>query len=370
MKRRVAISILLALILATAACGSGPGIEPAATVPTDPGVNLLVVAEGEVELRREAWSDYHRTAFGAVLHRGDLLRPGSGANAVVLCDDVRTWVVPSGMPSGLTNGCPPPAEPVLARGESQLGSTRGGTDPAIPYIISPRKTRLLDDRPLLSWNEIPGASSYAVQVKDTNTGQIIWETMVAGSDLPYPGEPPLESGVTYLLIVEADNGRSSQDEGVPGLGFSLLDEGDAQRVRAAAAQVGGLQLHDEAQALALAQIYTAHGVIAEAMGILEPLAQAGSRAGAVYRTLGDLYQHVGLSLDAEARYLTAVELAEAAEDVEGEAAAQAELGEVYATLGNKAEAVRWLEEAQAGYGALGDSQRMSELAERLEELNP
>ena len=52
MKWRVATSILLALILATTACGSGPGIEPTATVPTDPGVNLLVVAEGEVELRR------------------------------------------------------------------------------------------------------------------------------------------------------------------------------------------------------------------------------------------------------------------------------------------------------------------------------
>jgi len=368
MKSRVCVLTVLAVMLATAACGTGPAAEPAETSAADPGFNLLVVAEGEVELQRQEWSDYHRTAFGAVLHRGDMLRPGSGVNAVVLCDDVSTWAVPPGMPSGLSNGCPSPQEPVLVRGESELASTRGGTDPGIPFIISPRKTNLLDDRPLLSWTEPPGVSGYLVQIKNADTGEIIWETTSGGHELPYPGEPALESGVTYLLIVEAEGGGSSQDEAVPGLGFRILDETDAERVRAATEQVAELALDDEATALALAQIYISHELVAEAIEVLEPLAEAGSQSAALQRTLGDLYRHAGLSLQAQESYTRALELAEADQDVEGQAAAQAALGEVYATLGDADEAVSWLEKAQSGYAALGDTQRASELGERMADL--
>jgi hypothetical protein len=368
MKTRVCVLTVLAVVLATAACGAAPPAEPAATAGGDPGFNLLVVADGEVELQRREWSDYHRTAFGAVLHRGDMLRPASGANAVVLCDDVNTWIVPPGMPSGLSNGCPSPQEPVLVRRESELASTRGGTDPSIPFIISPRKTELLDDRPLLSWNELTGVSSYLVQVKNTDTGEIIWQTTSAGHELPYPGQPALESGVTYLLIIEAEGGGSSQDEAVPGLGFRVLEETDAQAVRAATEQIEGLSLNGEAKALALAQIYIPHELIAEAIQLLEPLADAGSQSAAIHRTLGDLYRHTGLSLHAQEEYTRAVELAEADQDVEGEAAAQAALGEVYAALGDADEAVSCLEKAQSGYEALGDTQRASELGERMADL--
>lgn len=368
MKNRVCVSMVLAIVLATAACGTGPAAEPVGTTAADPGVNLLVLAEGGVELQRQEWSDYHRTAFGAMLHRGDLLRPGSGANAVVLCDDMSTWTVPPGVPSGLSNGCPLPRESVLVRGESELASTRGGTDPTTPFIISPRKTNLLNDRPLLSWNEPPGISGYLVQIKNTGTGQIIWETTSEGHEIPYPGEPALESGVTYLLIVEADNGCTSQDEGVPGLGFRLLDESDAQRVRAAGEQVAGLALVDEAKALALAQIYISHALIAEAIDLVEPLAEAGSESAALHRTLGDLYRYTGLTLHAEESYTRALELAEADQDVEGEAAAQAALGEVYATLGDAEKAVSCLEKAQSAYATLGDTQRASELGERMVDL--
>ena len=116
-------------------------------------------------------------------------------------------------------------------------------------------------------------------------------------------------------------------------------------------------------------LYGGHGLIAEAIEMLKALAEDTSQAAAVYRTLGDLYRQIGLNLLAEARYLKAVELAKAARDVEGQAAVQAGLGEVNAELGKKDEAGRWLNQARAGYEALGDLQRARELQERVTDLS-
>jgi len=370
---------LLVLILGLALLGCGP----AATAPppppdtpspsgdqsdefTDPGLNLLVAQQGEVLLKRAAWSDYHPTGFGTVLERGDLLKlSGEGAQAKVLCDNLTLWPVPGGAPAGLNSGCPQPPEPALTRGGAKVGATRG-VDPLVPYIISPRASKLLDNAPTLRWNDT-GGGPYTVQVRG---GDLSWgQEEVAQTELAYPGEPALEPGVFYLLVVQDGQGRSSQDEGLKGLGFSLLEEAEAGRVRADAERITGLGLSSEAEALALARLYAGHGLIAEAVEILEGLVEEGSQQAAIHQALADLYGEIGLTLLAEPRYLEAVELAEAEGNVEGLAAAQACLGEIYAGLNNAEEAVRWLSQAQANYERLGDAQRASEIAERLGELD-
>ena len=370
---------LLVLILGLALLGCGP----AATAPppppdtpspsgdqsdefTDPGLNLLVAQQGEVLLKRAAWSDYHPTGFGTVLERGDLLKlSGEGAQAKVLCDNLTLWPVPGGAPAGLNSGCPQPPEPALTRGGAKVGATRG-VDPLVPYIISPRASKLLDNAPTLRWNDT-GGGPYTVQVRG---GDLSWgQEEVAQTELAYPGEPALEPGVFYLLVVQDGQGRSSQDEGLKGLGFSLLEEAEAGRVRADAERITGLGLSREAKALALARLYAGHGLIAEAVEILEGLVEEGSQQAAIHQALADLYGEIGLTLLAEPRYLEAVELAEAEGNVEGLAAAQACLGEIYAGLNNAEEAVRWLSQAQANYERLGDTARASEIAERLGGLN-
>ena len=363
---------LIVLTVTAVTCGRRIGPAQVSVEPLEEtgesGINLLVVAEGEVLLKRQTWADYYQTAFGAVLHRGDLLQVSNNAKAVVLCDGFFRWRVPIGVPSGLTNGCPQSPEPVLVSGKSELGSTRGGNDMSIPYIISPRRTQLLNNRPLLRWNETTEASSYHVQIKNTDTDQTIWDETMDVSAVTYPGEPPLEPNVTYLLIVVADNGTSSPDEGVPDLSFSLLDEHNAQNKWAGAVKLTELNLSAEAEAFVMAKLYAGHNLIAEAIEMLEILAEGGSQKAAVYRTLGDLYRHIGLNLLAEDRYLTAIQLTDVADDVEGLATAQAGLGEVYVALGKVDEAIKWLTEAKAGYDALGDTERTSELENRLAEL--
>jgi hypothetical protein len=360
-RHRNLVSVLLMLIFSVLACGGSPRIV---SPRLDQGVNLLIVVEGEVLLKRDAWSDFHPTSFGAVLYRGDQLRPASGANVVVLCDNLAAWTVPSGVQSGLNNGCPQNSEPQLVRGGSAIGNTRGATDQLIPYIISPRATKLLNSTPTLRWHAVPGAKSYTVRISG-----IDWQEEVNTTAFAYPGNPPLQSGSDYLLIVEADNGKSSKDEGLPGLGFSLLPAEEIERIRVDVGTIDGLNLSEEATVFALAQLYAGRSLYAEAIEMLEGLAESDSRATNVFRELGEFYQQVGLLVLAESRYTRALELAETTGDVEGAAAAKAKLGEVYLALGNKNEALRWWTQAQTGYESLGDSQRASQIAGQLAELN-
>jgi hypothetical protein len=362
MESRRLISTVLTLVLMSLVFGCSPS-APTSPPETKPGLNLVITAEGEVLLKRDSWTKFHSTSFGAVLYRGDQLQPAADAKVVVLCEDLTTWTVPSGSPSGLNNGCPQVPEPALVSAGGLIANTRGGTDPLIPYSISPRATKLLDPMPTLRWNAVPSAKTYTLRISG-----IDWQEQLEVTEFKYPGNPELQPGVDYLLIIEADNGKSSKDEGLPGLGFSLLTEEEADHIRADTAKLDALNLSEDAKAFALAQLYSGHQLYAEAIELLEASATANDQATNVYRALGELYQQVGLLMQAESRYLRAVEIAEAVSDIESGTAAKAKLGEVYLALGNKNEARDWLTQAQTGYESLGDSQRAGEIAEQLQEL--
>ena len=397
MKQHLALLLISVLILT--ACGPTPDVIPGPTpsptltpmpsptltatpsptltptpsstptpITSDEGLNLLIVAQGPVRLKRDGWPNYQPTAFGAALRRGDMLQLGPSTHATVLCADLTVWPVPAGAPSGVINGCPPPQELRLVRGGSLIGATRGPVDPLIPYVISPRKTRLLSEQPTLHWNAVAAANTYTIHVHGNDGSD--WWTETTLTRMVYPASAPtLRPGVIYSLLVEVDNGRTSREEGTPELGFSLLEPDEAESVRADAVRLHNLALPAEAESYALAHLYAGHGLVAEAIEKIEALAEDGSRAGAVYRTLGDLCRQIGLNFLAETYYLTAVKLAEAAGDVEGLAATRAGLGEVYAALGKVDQAIDRITQARVGYEDLGDAQHAGELAKRLAELN-
>jgi hypothetical protein len=340
-----------------------PAEAAAEADPTDQGLNLLMAVSGEVQLRRLAWPGYQRTGFGVGLQRGDLLKLAAGAGAVILCDNLTLWRVPGGpAPAGL-NGCPRPEAPALIRRGVKLAGTRGG-DPNVPYIISPRSTKLLNPQPLLRWNAPPGASSYTVELRG---GETPWQQAgVTTTSLAYPGEPPLEPGATYLLVVTDDTGRSSQDEGARGLGFSILPEAEAEKISQQRDQISGLDLSEAARQYALAQYDASQGLIAEAIEQLEQLVASGSEEAAVHQALADLYAQIGLLLLAEARYTTAITLAGQQQNLEILAASRARLGEVQMKLGKTTEAIDLLTQAKTDYETLGEVDRATELDELLQ----
>ncbi|MEQ9233129.1 tetratricopeptide repeat protein [Coleofasciculus sp. E2-BRE-01] len=334
---------------------------------SDNSIGWIIESSDEVLLKRKNWSDYQPTEIGTELYPGDLLQPAATAKVLVQCANGSTiWRVPAGMISGAANGCPPAVKAIPGR-QSKIISPRGGTNSLIPYIISPRRTFLLNALPILRWNAVPGATHYRVSVIDESEDDVLWETQVNASEVVYPGEPLLAMGVDYSFIVEADTGTSSLQEEMPDLGFRRLDKAQAKSVLSVLEQPAHRELTQEAQALAKAYLYIGYELRTEAIETLEAWVKQDSQTAAVYRTLGELYQEVGLHRLAETHYLRAFKLASF--DIEGQAVIAARLGEVYQALGNSEAARRWFIQARDGYVVLGDSQWVSELEKRQVQLN-
>lgn len=374
MKPKVAFAIVLIAGIAIAFDGgisiSRRNIQQllAAPAPNNVPIGWIVEARGEVLLKRQNWLEYHSAGVGIELYYGDLLQPTNGATIVVRCaaNNIR-WRLPAGAPSGASNGCPlpPPLQP-------RCGNTlcpRGGAivlNPDIPYIISPRRTTLLTDKPILRWNSVLGAKSYTVSVKGESEGDS-WKIETNSNEVVYSGKQPLKPGVYYQLIVEADTGRSSQEEGVSGLGFQILNDSESQLIKVAAQKLEAEELNEDAKALSLAYLYIRNDLIADAIATIEPLVNKRSKTPAVYSLLGNLYQQVGLSPLAEPLYLKALALA-STRDIELQATTAVALAEIYAANEKTDKAIEYLDLALTKYKVLGDKERIKEVENQREQL--
>ncbi|MCC5624280.1 lipopolysaccharide assembly protein LapB [Nostoc sp. CHAB 5715] len=333
MKRSLSISIVLNLLLTTTNWVSASYETSTATqaveAPTDcEHVGRIIEIQGYVRLKRKEWRDYHRTFVGTKLCLGDLLQPVSKAKVIVQCTDPEQnlWTVPNGMPSGAANGCPPPYE-LIYRPTGPIPPTRDPIARRIPYIISPKNTWLLSDKPKLRWIAVPDATSYVVRISGSGVN---WETEVSTTEVVYPGEPSLKPGEGgYLLTVEADNGESS-DKAT----FGLLDANQATIVRDATERIAKENLTDDAKTLAQAELYIGQGLIAEATEILSASTVKDSQTAAIYYILGDLYAQVQLLPQAEASYIKAMKLATIVNDQEGQTVVATRLAQLYEALGN------------------------------------
>jgi hypothetical protein len=243
---------------------------------------------------------------------------------------------------------------------------RGPLDSLIPYIISPRRTLLLNDRPTLRWNKVPGVNTYNVSlVKGDRT---IWETKVNGNEVVYPGTPQMESGVEYLLIVKAENGRTSEEEKLGDRSFRMLAMAEKQFVKGAIEQIDDRKIADKTKALQRAYFYIGSDLKAEAIETLEALVATGIQEVLVYRKLGDLYWQEGVTLLAENNYLKAHEFASTAKDIGEQAQLEEALGDLYGAIGEKQEALRWLMRAINSHKTLGNTQRVKELETQIAKL--
>jgi hypothetical protein len=276
------------------------------------------------------------------------------ARAVVACADLKLSELPAGV-SGFPCKTGPEQSALVYAGRL-AAPTR--SEPGVgeyPVVVSPRKTRLLDPHPALRWTAVPGVTQYRVSLQGVD-----WSTTIDGStETVYPPDAPaLVPGTVYRLIVEAGE-RSPTGEPSVGLGFELLGAGEVEAVRAAEAKIRALGLSDAATRLLTANLYAVHGLYAEAITLLDPL--AGSGEPAVPRLVGDLYLSIGLNRQAEESYLQALTLSQGVNDAEGQATAHATLGAIYESLGSGEEAVRHWQDAIAGYEQIGDQAKIAEL---------
>ncbi|NEP35734.1 tetratricopeptide repeat protein [Moorena sp. SIO3B2] len=342
----------------------GPGfVSPAWANPTV--LNFISDIKGDVRLKRSEWNDYQKANFGDLLHPSDQLELSAGASATVMCDNSRVWVVPAGKESLVSDGCGS-RQPRERRPNNRRSPSRAPNE-TIPYIISPRNTTLVTNRPILRWNAVPGATRYTVLVQDAGL-TLDWKTETSNTEIDYSG-PPLQPDSYYLVTVETNTGKSSEEEQGADLSFTLLDAQSAESLKTEVAQLKQQlkqqPLTQEAEGLGLAYLYQRYDLNAKAIELLEGLVKQETQIVAVYQLLGDLYQQVGLSQQAKSPYLQALELAKQTENVEGQAKAQVGLGQVE---GKKTEAIEWLTQAQTNYQTLGDQSKVEEVQQWIKDL--
>ncbi len=338
-----------------------PGaVSPSWANPTT--LNFISDIKGDVQLKRSQWNGYKKAKFGAFLNPSDKLKVSAGASATVMCNNLRVWTVPTGQVSFVSEGCGA-SKRRETRPHSRRGPSRAPNE-TIPYIISPRNTALLTNRPILRWNAVSGATRYKVRIQDAGL-KLDWQTETSNTEIQYPGELPLQPDSYYLLIVETDQGESSEEEQGVDLSFTVLDTQKAESVRTEIAKLKQQKLSQEAEGIGLAHLYESYNLKAEAIELLEGLVKQGNQTVAVYQILGDLYLQVGLIQQAKSPYLQAFELAKASEDLEGQAEAQIGLGQVES---QKTEAIEWLTQAQTNYQKLGDMPKVEEVQQWIKDF--
>jgi len=314
--------------------------------------------------------------IGTDIYPEDQLFIANGAQVILQCADLSSQTLSPG--SNRLNPCLPATDECSRdlvhcpkRAECTPGTYncphRGDIafwNNRIPYIITPRRTAILTDKPLLRWNGIPEARHYTVTLEGEG---IQWTTQISDTQITYPGEPPLQPGGDYLLIIEADTGESSLDESpLPGgLNFSRLDAQQSQQIDTQATEISQQPWNQTAKALALATLYSKHQLHTQAIATLDSLIANGVESAAIYRKIGDRYfYHLALPLQAKPYYTKAIELTQPT-DIEEKTHAQYHLGRIEAALGNHEEAKHWFTLALQGYQTLGYTQKIEELEQHL-----
>ncbi len=408
MRHRLLMLNFWAMILMLAACRS-PGDKQSTTSQDDYQPSVLIRIKndyGDLLFRPNNQSEYVPASENMELYPGYWLQQKLGGPSKIRCakespmsQDIYKLV--SEGEHTLTNlGCP-----LIARTQSRRITPRGGENLEIPFMISPRSTAVLNNKPTLRWNAVTGVTNYTISLEEQRVGKgKVWTTEVSDRGMEYPNQPPgsspvkyievdypadaspLEPGVDYLAIVTTQqqvkatdkcrNGwekqpedpfkcitSSTKDEG-KGLGFYLLDENEVQQIQELAANITQ-ELDGEAQALALAHLYKENDLMVDAIATLETLLEQGSQTTGVYRFLGDLYQEVQLSQLAEVRYTKAIELAKDSNDLVGQATAQFGLAKVLAARGLNNKAIQIGTEAKEAYATLGDTKLVRKLEQKL-----
>ena len=342
-----------------------------AATNTIPNGQILNIS-GEVQLQRQDGRNIRPTS-GTPIYPGDKLQTSQNGQITIQCADLGIKSIKAG--ENQLNSCLLASEKSKSecnknlircpdRGDDQVAWNNA----PVPYIISPRRTQLLENKPTLRWNPVAGATSYKLSLRENKT-KLNWELTVAGTEVMYPGEPALKPGVKYRLIVEANTGASSETPVVEGdTEFGLLDEGEMQRVKDAVGAIGQQVPNAAAKKLATANLYISTNLIAEAIETLESLPKSGVETPPIYRTLGDLYrENLQLMPQAEVYYKKAIGIAKP-DDIEELTEAHYGLGQVYSSMRNNIKAMSHLKLAKEGYQSLGNVQMVEKVGKQLQDV--
>jgi hypothetical protein len=325
-------------------------------------VSLLVDLDSPVYIKREGWTSYQRTDFGALVYPTDLLKPER--QITLLCADMRTIQTLAGLGR---NPCPLFSDDQLLSYDEMKFSTgvRSAPKNSVPYILYPRSTSIQELNPILRWHNTD-AATYTVEI--WQGAKLVWQaTDVTGDSVAYPKTAPkLQTNKDYLLIV-TDNttGEVSTTDPNKGLGFQTISIDQRAELETQQQQIlSNLAVLDStAQKLALGIYYSQNlfggrGIWGEAQALLTEVIQSKPTAPAVQLRLGEVMGKMRLWTEAQAVYENALIQAQNLNDLESQAEALAALWRITQDQAQFDKAMNLLEQ-------LGDKEKASILKSEL-----
>ncbi|BAU10740.1 unknown protein [Leptolyngbya sp. NIES-3755] len=352
---------------------------------------LIESADGRVLLKRRTATEFLPTGVNTPLYEQDQIRVTNGSRVRVACPNHRNPSWTSEEPTGIRRLCG--GWGLLRVRGTQSAAVIGGIDTIIPYLLSPRHTLLLSNTPTFRWNAVPEVKQYTIQLKSPKG--IIWETNTRSTQITYLGNPALQPGIAYSVIVKASNGKSSEQDGIGNqrsttLDFRILRPSEAETVKAEVNAIVQSSTTSEVKTLRLAEYYSnyvlpeaaisAYGLTAPlfetyslttaSIEILEAQLKQGKPSPILHRTLGNLYWQIGLAQPAIAHYTKAIDLVRSSLDLEEWTLSNFSLGQIYTTTNSTANALNAYQQARIGFLFLGNTPRVNLVESRIRELKP
>ncbi len=378
------IGLTTLLLFVLIACKPDPNptltVDPTqiSVIPRESQHCELVNVVGEVEIFSADSSSSRTVTDTTPVQCGEEILLKQGAVAGLNCNGLDSYNLVAGITHSINcsqNGIPKTpcyadhGCPGFGTGQG-VGSPEREEDKVIPYIIEPRATLLLEQPTIFRWHPVEGASEYEVTVRG---GDLKWVTTTTNSEISYMGNP-LKPGVDYTFevttFVTDDIGESllisSQDEGVPGLGFALLSSDNVADVQRAVDNIQQTSLTFDERTIAEYNLYLSYGLNMVAIHLLDSTINSGIPNPALLQLQGQSYQNVALLTEAELAYLAALEQAVRVNDLNIIGQSSVALGLLLCGANNAdqvAEGVGYLETAvstyeQLGYG--GESNRLNQ----------
>jgi hypothetical protein len=294
-------------------------------------VHAILETKGKVLVNNKNWKKPQTAFVGLSLNSDDTLDVPARASVKIYCSDLSIWIVKPGKYK-VSQGCPS-GKTVILLPNSNNRTLRpiGKTEAALaklPYVITPRETDIISDRPQIRWNAVPGLVNYTVKIDGIN-----WEKKTDKTEIIYDGDRPLEPETRYWVTVTTDQGLSSQQD--TEVGFNVSDEQTKKTVLNAVEKIEKQPLSPTEQGLVLAYLYRSYELYGDVINVLEDLVNQGNKEINVYQLLGDTYLEVGLPQLAKNTYQKGLELAIKTQNIPSQTTIEKMLKQVNNLLGNK-----------------------------------
>ncbi len=350
-------------------------------IPTTASANNLnLLLDGKnVTYRRQENNEYNSAIIGDAYQDNDYLKVTPQGKALVMCRNGTTWQVPPDnqaykigdhCPASDSNNAQQRSWWQLVwdglRGNLPNGLTNPRTDEEIshlPYIVSPRNTMILSERPSITWNGVGDTVIYTVQLLGND---LLWVAQTDVTTLPYPSaEASLTPGVDYYLSVTTDTNLSSTEEN--SIVIQVLPSPEQERLKTTLNNLSEENLSPQSQVIVKASVYNRFGLYAETITALESYVNSNEKSATAYQLLGEAYLNIGLLGQAKANYNQVLSLTDGEISLTRAKSLEA-LGLIVQSQGDKTTAMKLYQEAQKIYQIVSDEDKKQEIQQRIAEL--